>query len=319
MNHKHTHQGFSPVERRPGLPAGAMIQPARLSSLAWIACTWMACSGAVLAQNAEMVVAAQEPVASETEGGELNRLSNASVEVAVTPTYPKHALKNGLDGDVTVAFTISRYGRALEPKVLDSSGDKRFRRAALDALKYWVFSPARPGDCGTAQQSAVQTFQFRHAADQPVYLPPIMIEGQPTLPRALRASSPKQLRDDNAAERSQSPLMNPRRLVPLKRVEAEYPARAMERRREGMVAITFLIEKNGRVSNPKVVDAVQGSLFTASALRALNQWQFAPGYRDGQVVEQMGCHEFIFNADEYLLAQKRKDRRARDNIRVVGN
>ncbi len=315
MTHMHTHRRFSEGVSRPILSAGISI---RHGTLACIACAGVAFGGPALAQNAETAVV---PVASATEhnDGELNRISNASVLVAVTPSYPKSALKKGLDGEVTVAFTISRYGRALEPRVVQSSGSKRFHRAALDALQYWVFSPARPTDCGTAQQSAVQSFQFRHAADQPVYLPPIVIEGQPTLPRELQASHPKRLRDDNAAARNQSPLMDPKRLVPVKRVDAEYPARAMERRREGVVSVTFLIEKNGQVSNPTVVDAVQGSLFTASALRALNQWEFAPLYRDGQLVEQMGCHEFIFNADEYLLAQKRKDRRARDNIRVVGN
>ena len=49
-----------------------------------------------------------------------NEFADARVELAVLPTYPDRALRNGIDGDVTVRFTVSRYGRAVDAKIVSA-------------------------------------------------------------------------------------------------------------------------------------------------------------------------------------------------------
>ena len=51
------------------------------------------------------------------QSSELSPVRSASVKMAVVPVYPPRALKKKIDGEVTVAFTISRYGRAIDASI----------------------------------------------------------------------------------------------------------------------------------------------------------------------------------------------------------
>lgn len=243
-------------------------------------------------------------------------VNNASVKLAVTPAYPKRALKNNIDGEVTVEFTISPYGRAVDAEIIAAQPPRVFNNTVLDALRFWTFVPARPVACGTVPQTARQTFRFRSKQEKRIQLPPIEIEGQPTLPRGERRATLEEIHAYEQFEQALSQVVSPRGLVVTKRVPPEYPQRALERRLEGMVAVTFLVEKDGSVTAPKVAHSVRGSQFRGAALRAIRQWRFEPSYRDGRPVERTGCHEFIFLVDEYVLAQKRLERMKKTNMEV---
>lgn len=56
------------------------------------------------------------------------------------PTYPPQAKIRGLEGWVTVEFTISAAGTVRSPRVLGSS-HRIFERAALRAIRKWRYSP----------------------------------------------------------------------------------------------------------------------------------------------------------------------------------
>ncbi|MDH3588578.1 MAG: energy transducer TonB [Gammaproteobacteria bacterium] len=261
--------------------------------------------------------AESEPAQSSPESVNVSVVNNASVKLAVLPSYPKRALKNNIDGEVTVEFRISAFGRAIEPRITEASPPRVFNNSVLDTLSYWSFVPARPVACGTVEQTARQTFRFRAGSEKQVHLLPIEIDGQPTLPRGEQRATLEEIRATDQAERQQSQVLSPRGLIATKRVEPVYPDRALQRRLEGVVAVSFLIEKDGTVSQPLVVDSVRGSLFKGSALRAIRQWRFEPAYRDdGESVERTGCHEFIFQADHYLEAQRRKQQREKSNVRI---
>ncbi|MFK7886502.1 MAG: energy transducer TonB [Gammaproteobacteria bacterium] len=223
-----------------------------------------------------------------------NEVADAHVELMVLPTYPKRALRNGINGEVTVAFTVSRYGRAVEAKITRASPRRVFDDAVLDALKYWFIRPARADVCETTTQQAEQTFRFVHDAQPQVQLPPLVLEGRMTLPEAQQHV--EQLEVGTGAD-GVSTTINPNELVVLKRVEPEYPEKALQRKREGYVTVSFFVEKDGRVTEPKVESAKYGALFNRAALRAMRQWEFAPSIRNGEPVERLGCHEFLFNLD----------------------
>jgi protein TonB len=79
-----------------------------------------------------------------------------------------------------------------------------------------------------------------------------------------------------------------RDVVPLVRVEPEYPAKARQRRIEGYVDIEFTIGPAGTVLNPRVLDARPPSVFEHSALRAVRRWRYNPKFEDGVAVERQG-------------------------------
>lgn len=243
-----------------------------------------------------------------------NPVRDARVELGVLPTYPKRALRNGIDGEVTVRFTIARHGRPVEPEIVRETPRKVFRDNTLDALKYWYISPARSGECTTVEQHAEQTFVFDHAADPKVRLLPIAVEGRATPPRPERKISDIEYSAGIHATEAFSELGDGARLVVTRRVEPVYPEKALQRRKEGFVTVSFLIEKDGSVAEPKVVASSSGAIFKRPALSAIRQWRFEPSYRDGEPIERVACHEFMFNLDQNAFAKQKQKQRERTRL-----
>ena len=79
-----------------------------------------------------------------------------------------------------------------------------------------------------------------------------------------------------------------RDVVPLVRVDPEYPPRAKQRGIQGFVEIEFTIGRAGTVKDPKVIAARPPSVFDRSALRAVSRWRYNPKFEDGVAVERPG-------------------------------
>lgn len=243
-------------------------------------------------------------------------IRDAFVTLAVTPRYPKRALRRDQDGQVTLAFDISKHGRAEHIRVVEAVPRGVFEDEAVDAMQYWAFSPARLALCGTAEQSASQTIVFEHDADPQIRLLPLVVNEVPQPPQPMEYGTLREYRQRQEAARQATPVSDPRAFYPVHRVEPDYPLEALERNKEGMVAVMFLIEKDGSVSNVDVVDTVKGVYFQRPALQAIRQWRFKPRTRDGIPVESVGCHEFVFHVDEYERSGKLARQREDNNIRV---
>ena len=79
-----------------------------------------------------------------------------------------------------------------------------------------------------------------------------------------------------------------RDVVPLVRVDPQYPPKARQRRIEGYVDIEFTIGPAGSVQNPRVIGASPPSVFDQAALRAVRRWRYNPKVVDGTAVERHG-------------------------------
>lgn len=77
-------------------------------------------------------------------------------------------------------------------------------------------------------------------------------------------------------------------VVPIVRVNPQYPLRASERGIEGWVAVEFTISKLGTVKNPRVIGSHPSSIFDRSALKAIRKWKYNPKIEDGEPVERPG-------------------------------
>ena len=77
-------------------------------------------------------------------------------------------------------------------------------------------------------------------------------------------------------------------IVPLVRVEPQYPPKARQRRIQGWVELVFSISPAGTVENPKVLAAYPPSVFEQAALRAVRRWRYNPKVVDGAAVTRHG-------------------------------
>lgn len=73
-------------------------------------------------------------------------------------------------------------------------------------------------------------------------------------------------------------------IVPIVRIEPQYPREALLKGVEGWVKVRFTILPDGSVSDPSVVDAEPARLFNREAIRAILRWKFKPRVVDGQPV-----------------------------------
>ncbi len=79
-----------------------------------------------------------------------------------------------------------------------------------------------------------------------------------------------------------------RDIVPLVRIDPQYPPQAKQRRIEGWVDIEFTISPAGTVDNAKVIEAHPRTVFEQSALRAIRRWRYNAKIVDGVAVARHG-------------------------------
>lgn len=85
-----------------------------------------------------------------------------------------------------------------------------------------------------------------------------------------------------------------RELIPLVRIPAEYPQRALLRGIEGYVILRFVITETGSVVDPEVLRAEPANMFESSARRAVTRWKYQPQVRDGKPVRVVSMTKIIF-------------------------
>jgi periplasmic protein TonB len=73
-------------------------------------------------------------------------------------------------------------------------------------------------------------------------------------------------------------------VIPIVRIEPQYPRDALMRGIEGWVRLRFTINPDGSVSDPVVIAAEPPRMFNREAMRAILRWKFRPRIVDGQAV-----------------------------------
>ncbi|MBY6205931.1 energy transducer TonB [Halomonas denitrificans] len=86
-------------------------------------------------------------------------------------------------------------------------------------------------------------------------------------------------------------------VVPLVRIQPQYPRDAAMNQIEGYVRVQFTITETGAVTNPRVIDAEPPRVFDRAALRAILRWKFKPRIVDGVAVARTATQTIDFNLD----------------------
>ena len=81
---------------------------------------------------------------------------------AKQPTFPRKALRMGTEGYVIVEFDVDTDGAVLDPYVLEAVPQGTFERAAIKAIRKWVYeAPTHKGQSVKANNVQVKlTFAF---------------------------------------------------------------------------------------------------------------------------------------------------------------
>jgi protein TonB len=123
----------------------------------------------------------------------------------------------------------------------------------------------------------------------------------PTLPRMSFASSGPSSdvvrmispTVDTSGARMSLGAGSDRDVIPLVRINPDYPQRALSRGIEGWVQVQFTITAAGTVKDAKVVDADPKNIFDDAALKAIARWRYNPKVQEGVAVERVGVQTII--------------------------
>ncbi len=83
-------------------------------------------------------------------------------------------------------------------------------------------------------------------------------------------------------------------IIPLVRIQPQYPRRAAIAKIEGWVEMEFTITETGGVTDPRVVKANPPRIFDREAIRAILKWKFKPRVIDGQPVARRATQTIDF-------------------------
>jgi periplasmic protein TonB len=84
-----------------------------------------------------------------------------------------------------------------------------------------------------------------------------------------------------------------RDVIPLVRINPDYPPRALSRGLEGWVQVQFTITPTGTVKDAIVVNAEPKNIFDDAALKAIARWRYNPKVESGVAVERVGVQTII--------------------------
>lgn len=87
-------------------------------------------------------------------------------------------------------------------------------------------------------------------------------------------------------------------LVPIVRINPQYPREALLDGIEGYVKFEVLIGTDGSVRDVRVTQAEPGRVFVRNALRAVQRWKFKPRVIDGIAVERWAKTSIIFELED---------------------
>lgn len=84
-----------------------------------------------------------------------------------------------------------------------------------------------------------------------------------------------------------------RDVVPLVRINPDYPPRALSRGTEGWVQVQFTITETGSVTDAIVVDAMPKGVFDDAAIKAILRWKYNPKIEGAQAVARKGVQTIL--------------------------
>lgn len=195
----------------------------------------------------------------------------------VRPVYPPMAIAGKVQGTVILELAIDAEGAVTDAKILRPVA--LLDQAALEAVRQWRFTPT---ELNGQRVPVVMTVTVAFRLDE---------NGNPIQPRipteADLADIAARLEEAKAQTWTEGdpPLRiggNIKEPKKLRDVRPIYPEIALNARVQGIVIIEAQIDRDGKVSNARVIRPV--ALLDDAAIDAVMQWEFEPTLLAGQPV-----------------------------------
>ncbi|MCF6288156.1 MAG: energy transducer TonB [Proteobacteria bacterium] len=87
-------------------------------------------------------------------------------------------------------------------------------------------------------------------------------------------------------------------IIPIVKIAANYPRKALIAKIEGWVEVEFTITEIGTVVGPKVIASKPARIFNREALRAILKYKFKPKIVDGVAMTQVATQKIEFNLED---------------------
>ena len=178
----------------------------------------------------------------------------------------------------------------------------------LTAIVYWILHSMVSGEVDIGQLMQASRIEFTRmrrdtevATKRDEKVQRERPKVAPTLPRmSFSASGPSSdmvrmisPTVDTSGARMNLGAGSDRDVIPLVRINPDYPQRALSRGIEGWAQVQFTITPAGTVKDSKVVDADPKNIFDDAALKAIARWRYNPKVQDGVAVERVGVQTII--------------------------
>jgi len=195
------------------------------------------------------------------------------------PIYPPGMRRSGLQGEVTVGFTVDAQGGVINAAVVRSN-NPGFDDAALECVRKWKFQP------GTRDGKPVET-----SMQLPIIFS-LTIDGTPGREAAQVKPASKEAQEKLPPQYRYDIEPHVRAIVlPV------YPYPLLREKVKGRARIAALVDARGRVTQIKVLEATHPEFGHALAA-AFGEYVFDPAIRDGQPTATLISKDHAFGPDE---------------------
>lgn len=203
------------------------------------------------------------------------------------PAYPRQMSRGGISGAVRVNFIIDTKGNVRDAIAVKSTRGE-FEQPAVAAVMGWKFQPGEMNG-RPVKTRATQLIEFKL---NPGGRPPDRERSPARKPaqEQPRGNAPEQPGELNAVRSSDQPPQ------PIKLEPPVYPPGMARAGLIGAVKVEFIIDQEGRVRNPYVVES-NNPWFERPAVEAVMEWKFQPGKKDGHPVDTRVEQLIVFNMD----------------------
>jgi TonB family protein len=210
-----------------------------------------------------------------------NGVSAPVVFKEVKPQYTAEAMKAGVQGVVTLECVVQpdgTVGGVRVTKALNPGLDQE----AIKAVKQWRFKPGRKdGKPVPVRVTLEMTFALRDTPVQPLFPVPPLVPGD-----AGGAAWPEATRVYKPGAGVSAPVV-------VKEVRPQYTPEAEEAKIQGVVTLECVVNTDGSIGDVQVTRSLDAGL-DQEAIKAVKQWRFEPGTKDGRPVPVRVALEMTF-------------------------
>jgi len=202
--------------------------------------------------------------------------------------YPAIARENGVEGNVVITFLVEKDGYLKNIKILRDIGANCGEEAkrVVEKMPKWNFGTQR-GNPVRVQYNLHISFKLDSDLQKKIIsMDSRLLDEQPRFPGCEPNSNPKKRKKKKRKQKNPQSKLQCSQMEMLKFIykNIKYPPEARKNKTEGKVFISIDIEKDGSVSNPKIIRDV-GDGCGEEAIRIINLMpKWIPGKNGGEIV-----------------------------------